>query len=211
MNALSFIVDTGINAAVNVAVGAASATFATGIATVGVIGSVFSIATGGTISQINEVADFTIEAKSILPCLYMPLLATLNVDFSVDVDDSFGVVTNACAAPIFTLAYTAAKQDSLFEREVVSRISYGLGVIVSAVTRAADLALGLIAAAISIFPLIARAKQVNEFAFCHLLSLGVVNDVCSGFRGMINPQQFVKESSEIHRQTIVDEDGDLLL
>lgn len=210
MNALSFMVNTGVNASVNVTLGALSAAFATGIAAVGVAGSVFSIVTGGKFSSVNEVADFTVEAKSILPCLYMPLAVTLNPGFSIESKGSLGSLTKTIAAPIFRQAQLAASQEGLFAREVVSRVSYGLGVLVAAVTRAADLVLGLVAATLSIFPLIARVKEVNEFAFCHLLSLGVVNDVCVGLRGVINPQQFVKVALENEQESLVIDELDLV-
>jgi hypothetical protein len=190
MNAINYIFDTTFNAVIGLPLAAYETLSLTTEATVGVAGSAASILTGGIFTPINKLADFTKKASYILPQLYIGIGSVVNPDFSFDPENPMGLVTQAVAAPIFSLAGKAAQTDDVVSREIVARGAYLLGAAVAVITRLADLAIGLVAAAVSIIPLFGRVRMVNVFAVEHLMSLAVIHDVCGGLRGFINPGQF---------------------
>lgn len=193
MNAVNYIFDTAFNTVIGLPLSAYQSLSATVDAGAGVVGAALSVLTGGIFTPINDIADYTVRADYILPCFYVGIGQVVNPRFSFDPINPMGIVTDALAAPIFSQAKAAAQTDSLVAREIVARGAYLLGSAVAVITRVADLAIGLVAAAISILPLFGRVEAVNLFAVEHLMSLGVIDDVCKGFRGFINPQQFVQQ------------------
>lgn len=167
----------------------------------GVAASALSLVTIGQFPNVNNVARFTDSSHEILPNLYKGVVRVVNPNFTCEpVVADIGIISSKIALPIFNMARKAATYETIDElfnpintwlsAHVISRGAYTLGTLVSPITRTADLALGIIAVTFSLIPCLGRAKQINLFAMRQLTSLGVINDVCVGLRGIVNPQQF---------------------
>lgn len=205
MNVVKYISDTTYNAVIGLPYGVFDTACCVGGAAVGVAASALSILTLGASRHVNRVASLTRETSYILPRLYIPVLKVVNPHAYVDCNSS-GVVTANIAEPIFSVGYKAASESNFFLRHVVSRISYALGAAVSVISRVADLALGVIVGAFALFPLFGRIERVNNFAVEQLMAFGAVHDFFVGFRGFVNPQQFMPQ--QLYQ---VDSDGDMLV
>ena len=155
----------------------------------GVVGTALSVLTGGKDKEFNQLADLTGKSALVLPLLYVRTMQVINPKFKTSEKSTMGVITSKIARPIFRKAGKSSENDKFFQKHVVSRIAYLSGAIVSTVTRTADLALGILGAALSVITFGAVPK-INTFALRHLKSLAVVDDVCKGIRGFVNPQQF---------------------
>lgn len=169
---------------------------------VGVASSVLSVGTFGQIQTVNNFADLTRHAYSIVPNVYKSVLEVVN-PYSRCEEGKRGILTESIATPIFKKAKAWAEIDfvdqafypinTFLKKQVLSRGAYVLGALVATITRTADLALGLVAAVFSVIPFLGRARSLNNFAMRNLTFLGVIHDVCKGIRGFVNPQQFVRE------------------
>ncbi len=158
----------------------------------GVAASALSILTVGRNSTINEYADcFTPTINETLSYTYVSVLRVINPNYKLYSNViEMGIITEKLARPIFQKARTAAKNESSFlQRHVVSRGAYALGALVATITRTADLALGLLALPLS-FITLGTFEKINTFTYKQLLFPVLINDVCVGMRGFVNPQQF---------------------
>lgn len=205
MNVLKYISDTTFNTVIGLPCAVVDTALCVGKSAVGIAGTALSILTLGASRQVNKVASETHQTAYILPHLYIPVLNVVNPRAYADCD-SFGVVTANTAMPVFQVANRATRQSNFFIRHVVSRVGYALGAAVSVISRVADLALGLVAGTFALIPLLGRVDCVNNFAVQHLMAFGVVHDVCVGFRGIVNPEQFLPQ--QIRH---VDSDGDIYI
>ncbi len=163
-----------------------------GISATGVAASALSILTGGLNSKINEYANkYTFNCSLILTISYRNVLNILNPNakFASDVI-AMGIITEKLARPILQKAGTAAKNESSFlQKHVVSRGAFALSALVAIITRTADLALGLLALPLS-FITLGTVEKINTFTYKQLLFPALIDEVCVGMRGFVNPQQF---------------------
>ncbi len=192
MNALQYISDTTYNVAVGLPLGIVDSTLCVGGTAVGVVASALSILNLGTSRMINDVADSTYDSVLILPSLYIPVLKVVNPDAYSSCNSACGIVSANLARPIAAFAHKSACKSNFLDRHVISRVGYALYAVASVISRVADLAIGLVAATFAIIPCLGRIESVNNVALEHLTAFGIVSDICKSFRGMINPQQFVR-------------------
>ncbi|MBS0635725.1 MAG: hypothetical protein JSR37_09705 [Verrucomicrobia bacterium] len=193
MQAVNYVSRTLLNAVVGVPSSVVYAAKQAGTAAVGVVGSVVSVVTAGTFKGLNTIADYTQDAPHVLPTIYKAIARVVNPNFTVTQEQGrAGLLTDRIARPIIEKAKAQAESEAVTSRHVVSRALFVAGTVASVATRVADLAIGVVAAAVSIVPCFARVQAVNTLAVRQLSSLGgIVHDVCVGFRGIVNPQQFV--------------------
>lgn len=165
----------------------------TALTAYGVAASVASIVTGGKFKSINNQANkFTFLSQGLVAGFYQAAVKVLNPSHKF-AKGSSGFITDAVAAPIFKVAKALSMVDHKpVVRELASRVTYLVGTAVHVATRVCDLALGVLAGAVSLFPLFGQSKRVNNFAQLQLQSTRVVEDVFKGLRGIVNPQQFNK-------------------
>lgn len=168
---------------------------------VGVVASAVSIVTLGAYPKVNNIADFASASWKILPNLYMGTVEIIHPGFIFDENHRCGIITSKIAKPIFDKAVKSADPinnysfdigNIWFRTHVISRAAFFLGTILATITRTADLALGLVAATLSLVPCFGRTGHIYNFARRQLTSLGIINDICAGLRGIVNPKQFKK-------------------
>ncbi len=174
-------------------------------ALIGTIGTVFtaalSVCTFGISNELNRYAHNNTEenrfSKFILPSVYLYFLKIMDPNANLAVKREPEPkneiwISSAVAHPIFKKAkIISLKNNTFFKRHFVSRGCYALAGLVSIVTKVADLALGLLAAVLSIIPCLGRLEGINDFAFNQLGALSLVDDLCRAARGVMNPQQFL--------------------
>ncbi len=157
---------------------------------VGITATAMSVLTGGMVPKINKYADFSYKsAKLINKTLYKPLMKVINPNFTHDEFSSLGVVTEKIAHPIYNAAKRSSESENIFVKHAVSRIAYLTGALAATATRTVDFALGIFAALASIVTLGAIPK-INSFAMRHLAATALINDLCGGIRGFVNPHQW---------------------
>ncbi len=195
MSVVRYSVHTALNLAALPPAAACVAAAGAIYTSVGIVATALSILTLGKNRAINNVAMWTVNSLYILPKPYEAIAAVVNPTVKMpEIDDNteiMGVITKRIACPIFEAAKRSASSSNFFTRHVVSRGAFALGAVAAAVTRSADLALGLIAALFSIVPCLARVDRVSHFAFRHLMALVVINDISVALRGVVNPQQLI--------------------
>lgn len=193
MQAVNYVGST-IKAALSVPVSVFYAAKNAGTTAIGVAGSAVSVATAGMWKGMNDVAAWTQNGHSVLPTLYIAVAKVINPSFeTTKASVKTSLITNAVAKPILDKALASAASENAVVRHVVSRAAFLGHLVASVATRVADLAIGVLAAGISIIPCLARVTAVNTLAVRQLSSLGgIVHDVCRDVRGIVNPQQFLQ-------------------
>ncbi len=169
-----------------------------------IVAAAFSVGTLGCSKRMNKLADaFEIKpSKFILTNVYVYVLRIVNPEalfFREErprpEDDTW--ISSMFALPIFNKAKDASSKSNILSRHFVSRGCYAIAGLVSIITKAADLALGVLAAVYSFTPYFGkcgRVERYNSFAFDQLGALSLVDDLCHAARGVINPQQFLGET-----------------
>jgi len=153
--------------------------------------TVLSILSLGLLPCVNNSADETRAVVHTLPNLLFHCLGSLGVDIRYETH-SCGYLTHQLARPIFTQARSASlSRQSVIEREIMSRLGYLVGTALCVITRTADLAIGIIT--LFCLPLLAFSYDINSLVARELTFLGIIDDVCRGIRGVINPHQFDRE------------------
>jgi hypothetical protein len=197
MNIVNYAIDTSYAVFVGAPLGLLESASDTGKTAIGVAATALSVLTLGLVKPINDWANMTVHAGIILPRIYHAMTQITNPDdcafrISLPTITPRGTfITSRIASPIFDMAFNAASDESFLNKHIFSRGAYALGALIAIVTRTADLILGLLAAAISIIPCFGRIEEINTFARNQLTFLAVINDVCTGLRGFVNPQQFL--------------------
>jgi len=180
---------------------------------VGVVGSVVSTVTAGRIAWIENTANLTERSVEILPTLFsIPRKVLLPRSFSnFRVRDGLlirdGLLTSSISNRYKDyidnkVLYSKTFTDRLFVRIHISAYAFS-----STVTRIADLVIGIFFAPISFMSTLATAITMNKidslnrferaFFYCtrnQLSSLGLVDDLCTSFRGLTNPDNFTFNS-----------------
>ncbi len=157
---------------------------------VGITATAMSVLTGGMVPKINEYADLSRFSSNLInETLYKPLMEVINPNFICYEFSRFGVVTEKIAHPIFKAALDFSESENIFMKHAVSRIAYLTFALVATATRTVDFTLGIFAALASIVTLGAVPK-INTFAMRHLAATGLINDLCVGIRGFVNPHQW---------------------
>jgi hypothetical protein len=156
----------------------------------GIAASAFSAFSLGNIKYFNRMANnLTKHEEKILANLYYTVIRVINPNFTSNSIGESGMISEKISTPIFKAAKTASKSNNWLIKHVVSRAEYASATCVSLITRTTDIAIGVLAAAVSIIPCAGRNPKINCFAIKQLRLL-VVHDFCKGIRGTINPQQF---------------------
>ena len=189
MNILKYAYQTAYNAVIGVPCGLFDAGKAAVNTTAGIAGTALSILTVGKSQRVNGWASYTRSSFEIFPNLYSSLIRVVYPKAYIDATHK-GYVTAYVAAPVFRAALQSTVAPGFIQREIVSRVAMAVATVAAVVSRVADFALGLVGAAFSIIPCLGRVDAVNNFAISQLNSSGVVNDICRGLRGIVNPHQF---------------------
>lgn len=150
--------------------------------------SLLSVMTLGQVKVINVCAEKGYHTHKILPLFYVSVIKVLNPSYSCQVTGPSAKISMFIAMPIFEAAFKAAKQEGFLARHLISRALFGIGMSVAVITHLADLALGMIAAPVSLLAL-GQSKKVNDFACYQLSALGMIEALCVGIRAVINPHQ----------------------
>lgn len=153
--------------------------------------SAVSILTLGQFKTLNLRAEKLLCGEKIFfTNTYYRLVRVINPSFyqNPNILDEDGMISKYISQPIFQAAQEKSKHNNTLVKHVVSRALYAVGTCVSPIIRITDVALGILAAVISIIPYKGRNKLINQFAL-RQLNLNVVQDVCKGIRGTVNPQQ----------------------
>lgn len=188
----NYVRNTGYNLCVDLPIALAGSVCCTGLTITGVMVSAASVLALGKSNYLNHNASKLLAMERlVLTCAYHKLIRVFNPKYCANIQtiDQVGVITDYLSRPIFQAAQEKSKHRTALDRHVFSRSLYAVAVCVSAITRIADVALGLLAAAVSIIPFLGRNMSINNFALKQL-SLNVLYDVCHGIRGVVNPQQF---------------------
>ncbi len=155
----------------------------------GVAASIFSALTLGLSKKINDKADNACYSKVLITLPFLAVGRVINPNYQGH-DDGDGIFTKTFAQPISIKAQEASGSKNFFTRHVISRLAYAASSVVTFAARVADFALGIILAAVSVFPLFCRVETLNTLALKHLSSTQLIGDLCRNVRGIINPQQF---------------------
>ncbi len=158
-------------------------------ATWGVAATALSIATLGKVSAINRWAGSVHSSANVLLPPYAALLKVVHPNVMLYGTGTMGILTKRFAQPFFKQAAFISQEPEFIKRHILSRLCYGLGLVASTISRVADLALGLVAAALSLVPLLGRSQAVNVFAYRQLSATLVVADICFSLRAIVNPHQ----------------------
>lgn len=164
-------------------------------AVAGIAVSAISAVTLGKFKDINHTANVCLFAETpIIANLYYKSVKVLNKNFTAEesILSQPGIISKYISVPIFQAANKNFEQHTAFNRHVIPRALYAVGTCVSPITRTADVALGILVAAVSIVPYFGKNQTINRFAI-RQLNLNVIQDVCKGIRGIINPEQFKSE------------------
>ncbi len=151
-----------------------------------------SILTLGTKAEINVKANDMSSHKEILKKPYQYILRIVNPDrLNPCTKPQAGIFSELLFKPIFTLLEAKIKSKSFFTGQIISRSVALLAIPVIIIASIADNALGLIAAAFSLFPCFGRLEKINKFAndqltFTYGFSLLALRAVVNP-----NPKQFI--------------------
>lgn len=177
-----------------------------GFTCLGVAAHIIATATFSKFEAVNKRSILTRSSRFLLPNSFSAVMNVVNPDVSSRNKDWFsdpksGFVSQYVAFPILKTAIIASNDDkSILNRHVVSRVGFGLFGVVSVVTRTTDLAIGILAAVLSLATL-GVSQKVNEIAVDHLSSLRLVGDLCFSVTGVLNPAHFKIPSLEAKEQT----------
>lgn len=150
----------------------------------GVAASALESLSFGQIAHPEYTAKWTLASKDLLTkTFYRPILKVVNpsAKFSAT-GGTFSCITGA----ILFKARHQARSDNFFKKHVISRVLLLTHIPLSVATRAADLALGILGAGVSIATLGTSAK-INGFALAHLESTKLIDDICTDIRAILNP------------------------
>jgi hypothetical protein len=89
--------------------------------------------------------------------------------------------------------------NTFLKRHVASRLSYALTLVVSAVTRALDGIIGVIAGFFALLTL-GKVERLNDYAYKGLQATGIISDVVLIASKIINPWTGTKAKNEKKRQ-----------
>ncbi len=161
----------------------------TGKALIGVGATALSILTGGTIPAVNKKANDVVYSRLIFQKTYHYFLNVVNPDNVFKYSRIHpGIFFNAIIEPLYNVVEDQIKSESFLSKQIFSRVVSLLAIPVIIITSIADNALGLIAAAFSLFPCFGRVEKINKFVkdqlFCGL------GYVFLALRVVINPSQF---------------------
>jgi hypothetical protein len=186
-----YIEDTVYNLVVDLPIAIVTSALARPIPIIaGIVASALSVLSFGQIHRLNnEAAKLLSYEKKIISDLYYRLIRVINPNFETSSSfNRLGFITVNIAVPIFSEAFKASYSQSFFDRHVISRALYVTETFIHPMTQIADVALGLLAATISIVPCLGRCERINDFAI-EQLNLILLQAVCHGIRHTINPFQ----------------------
>lgn len=159
-----------------------------------VIGAVTTVGALLTLGAHYQTFNFTERqletSKFIIARPYLHLLQTINPQAECfdhySIPDK-GFFTNWVCGKLANEANMCAHRDnSVFMKYIISRLSYLLLIVAAVVSRAVDLAIGLLAACFSIITL-GCIPAVNNVAYRALQAPGVIHDVIIYTIRVINP------------------------
>lgn len=162
----------------------------------GVAASALSVLTLGKWESINDMTILVCQERFIIAKPYHDFIKILNPYFKFKGSKSLeqpGIVSEKTSAFFYHAAYRNSQSTSPLNKYVFSRALYVLGACTFPIARTTDLALGVLAAAVSI-PLLGRCESINNFAITQL-GLNFIQDFFIGIRGIVNPQQFREDTS----------------
>ncbi len=122
-----------------------------------------SIITLGTKAEINKKANDTSSYRQILKKPYQYLLRIVNPDYRLTQTTS-GLFSKTFILPLRPFFDAQGNSKSFFVKQISLRVFSLIALPVIIIASIADNALGLIAAAFSIFPCFGKVKEINNFA-----------------------------------------------
>jgi hypothetical protein len=191
---MKYVTNTINNLFIGVPIAVATSSINTLKTIVGITVSAASALSFGSFIKVNyHASTLTYKELKILTDVYYSVIKVINPNFDPSKclhnlpSDSIGIITRKIGFPIERAAYKTANSKNCLSKYGVSRVLYALNTIVSTITRIADLAIGLVAAALSIIPCVGRSEALNIFTIQHL-TLRIIQGICSGVRYTMNPQ-----------------------
>ncbi len=173
------------------AIGVPTAAIATGY---GVIATALSILSLGQCKSFNDGTRYTKYAGCVIPGTLERALRVINPKAKFKGKSKrqvvqLGYLTERAALPIFKQARKFSQcEGSFIKRHIFSRLTHAAYPLTATVTRVADFGFGLL---VSFFSLLTFGtySKVNGIALRQLSIFSIVDDVCLGVRGLINPHQ----------------------
>lgn len=136
------------------------------------------------------------KARLILPSLFFMSIRLLNPrsegleDFEnfASKKSEIGSLTQTIAHPLFKRAIEEADDESSpnLRKHIISRGLFLAGIVMVTLTKVAEMGIGLFLFAIGLVCL-GQSSTINRLALKYLSSSDIVEEVCAGLRGMINP------------------------
>lgn len=162
--------------------------------------SAFSLFSLSGETQLNNWANkgfsTVYSAKLLLPSLFFMSIRLFN-PFSQGMEavendkcqhKMTGTLTLAVAYPLFKRAIEEADNEASpnLRKHVLSRIFFLTGTALVTLTKAMEIGLGLLLCTLGWISF-GHLSWVNQAAIVHLSALDVIEDVCAGLRGCVNP------------------------
>lgn len=159
---------------------------------IGLLATVESLLALGTEKSCNKIAqNHLISASAIISSPYKFLLRTLNPTATFDEcapvsSKGNGLVSHYVINFLKEYGRSCTNSPNLFKQHVISRVTYALLAISCLVTRTADGAIGIIAAAFS-FITLGKIDTINNIALRGLRFPGIIDDLVFCTVKFINP------------------------